>query len=580
MAETNTPTTITIGDTIVVKDLADKLGVKISQVMGELIKKGVMATLTETIDFATAVAAAEALGFKLEKAASTSKITKNKSDDTGADSRPPIIAVMGHVDHGKTSLLDAIRKTDVVAGEAGGITQHLSAYQITYKQRPITFIDTPGHEAFAVLREHGAHLTDVAIIVVAADDGVKPQTVEAIKFAQKAGVKMVIAITKIDKPDTDINRVKTELAAQNLNPEEWGGDTVVVEVSAKAGTNLDKLLDLVLLVADIEELKARNDGPAEGMVIESHMATGQGTVATLLVQHGQLKVGDFITAGSTYAKVRRLESTDGKQIAVAGPSYPAVAAGWKALPQLGDRFEVVADEKTAKTATANKKSPARSVKSIVKATSDGDTKLKKLPLVIKSDVQGSLDSILQSFNEIKDDEVAIDIVATGVGDITESDIYLAESSGAQIIGFNVNLSVMIKQLAERAGVKVGMYKVIYELLDDVKVSLSGLLEPEVKEVTVGELDVQGVFMISQKSLICGGQVAKGVIKPELFVRWLKDEPIEIGKVINVQKEQQDAKDVKQGEMCGLSIETKHKANVKVGDRLEFFTRETSTRTLA
>ncbi len=577
--------TVTIAESITVKDLADKLEVKVTDLIGQLMKQGVMATINERVDFTTAKAVADALGVKLMPEAD--KPYERSPAPTGKGKpRPPVVAMMGHVDHGKTTLLDAIRKTAVAAGEAGGITQHLTAYQIEYKGRKLTFLDTPGHEAFSLLREHGAHLTDVALIVVAADDGVKPQTTEAIKFAQKAGVKLVVAITKIDKPGADLNRLKQQLSELGLTPEEWSGETVMIEVSAKTKQNLDKLLDLVLLVADIEELRASPTGPAAGMVIEAHMDRGKGSVATLLVEQGQLEPGDYLVSGATYGRVRRLDSTDGQVLTQAGPSTPVAVAGWKGLPEPGRAFKAVDSEKLAKTeaqAEARLQRPQSAAKTIGSAPLDeaiAASKVKQLPLVIKADVQGSLDTIIKSLAAIGNQEAEIKIISQGVGPITEREVHLATSGDALIVGFNVNLPAQIKQLAAKAKVPVRIYKIIYELIDELKTELESRLEPETIEKIAGRLEVKGVFRITRNNLICGGVVKTGKIGKDLAVKWISGkETREIGTLSNVQKGQTDAKEVVAGEMCGLNIETRDKSNVKVGDELEFLSRETRAKKL-
>ncbi len=573
-------TKVKISEVITVKDLAAALDVKVSQLITQLMKQGVMAAMTQTIDFNTAAQAAEALGIQVEPAGvdlvkvSHTKIAASKQGEI----RPPVVAVMGHVDHGKTSILDVIRHTNVVSKEAGGITQHLSAYQIDYKGHLVTFIDTPGHEAFSILREHGAYLTDIALLVVAADDGVKPQTEEAIKFATKAGVRIIVAINKIDKPGVDINRVKQELAKAGLNPEEWGGDTVMVEVSAKTGEGIDKLMDLVLLVAELEDLKARGSGPAEGTVIESHLDSGKGPATTLLVAVGSLAVGDYIIAGKAIGKVRRLETTEGKALMSAAPATPVVVTGWKELPALGERFKVVESEKAARSQALL---AATEVKPISPTTAEtvGTTR-HELAIILKADAQGSLDSLSQSLSQFREGEVRLNIVAQSLGAVTESDVNLAKSTKATVIGFNITLSVQLKQLAAREKVKIQIYKIIYELLDDIKATLSAMLAPETIETTQAKLEVKGIFKVSANTLVCGGLVKEGKLTAGLLTRWLhSDKSEEIGSVTSVQKNQQDIKEVVEGEMCGISIKTNRKIALQIGDRLEFFSRETRERSL-
>lgn len=592
--ETTAKTTVAIGETVSVSKFADELDLKVTEVIAELMKNGVMAGINDSIDFDTAAIVGGELGFDIQPSVKAKEPeekaeTKTVLAEGEGETRAPVIVVMGHVDHGKTSLLDAIRSSEVASGEAGGITQHVSAYQVTHKNRIMTLMDTPGHEAFSVLREHGAHLTDVAIIVVAADDGVQPQTIEAIDFARKAGVHMIVAINKIDKPGSDVNKIKKQLSDKGLIAEDYGGDVVMVEVSAKEHTNIDKLLDMVLLVADIEDLRARTDGPAEGMVIEAHMATGKGPVATLLVEHGSLKVGDYLVAGDAYGRVRSLDNYEGKHLESAGPSTPAQVSGWKIAPVFGDQFRVVASEKEAKVVVAarERRSSMKTTAAVKKishheklATAMAESSTAILPIVIKADVQGSLQSVIQSLESIGNEEVKIKVIAQGLGSITESDVSIANSGGAVIIGFNVLLPVRIKQLANRDHVDIKLYKVIYELIDDIRAKLNTLLKPEIIEELVGSIIVKGVFRVTKHQLICGGQVNKGKLKAGLIaVREVDGEKEEIGELKNVQKEQQIAKEIKEGEMCGLEIETKDKVSVKVDEVLEFIERTEKERTL-
>ncbi len=592
--DTKSEKVVHIGEAVSVSEFAQKLELKVTDVVSVLMKNGVMAGINDSIDFDTAVIIGSELGAsvtkeEVEKSEDKLVVKKTVLEAGEGDPRPPVIVVMGHVDHGKTSLLDAIRSSQVAKGEAGGITQHVSAYQVEHKGRKLTLMDTPGHEAFSVLREHGAHLTDVAIIVVAADDGVQPQTKEAIDFARKAGVHMVVAINKIDKPGSDVNRIKQQLNEVGLVAEEWGGDTVMVEVSAKTRENVDKLLDMVLLVADIEDLRARSIGLAEGMVIEAHMETGKGPVATLLVQHGNLEVGDYLVAGNAYGRVRRLEDYRGNQVISAGPSAPAQVSGWKVAPVFGDQFYEVASEKESRADVAERqrKTQMHTTAAVKKITNRekldsalAESHTTQLPIVLKADVQGSLQAVIQSLESIGNDEVKVKIIAQGLGSITESDVSIASSGGAIIIGFNVLLPVRIKQLAGRDNVDVKLYKVIYELLDDVREKLNALLAPEIIEELHGGLIVKGIFRTSKQQLIIGGQVNKGRIKPGLIAVYEEDdEKKEIGTVKNVQKEQQATKEVKEGEMCGIEIETHEKLNLKVDDTLEFIERTEKERSL-
>jgi len=584
--------TIEIEDMITVGTLAEKLMLPATRLIGELMKNGVMATINERIDFDTAQIIVGELGLDIELTKKVEEIAgkpkeKHRSDKEGAVSRPPVVAVMGHVDHGKTSLLDAIRGAQVAKGEAGGITQHISAYQIVHNDRPITFLDTPGHEAFAAIREHGAHLTDIAIIVVAADDGIKPQTIEAIRFARKADVKIVIAINKIDKEGADPNRVKQQLSEQGLLIEEWGGDTVVVEVSAKEKQGIDKLLDMILLVADVEELRAIATGPASGLIIEAHIEQGRGPVAHALIEEGELRQGNFVVSGTTYAKVRTLSSTDGTDLKVATPAMPVVITGFKTLPEFGNEFVVVNTEKEARQQTEQ----AQSQKKLKSHSADINSseliriinranKLQELAVLIRADVQGSLTSVIDSLKSLDTEEVAVRIVSSGVGNVTENDIHTASSSGSIIYGFNISIPTNIKRLAARDKVEIRVFRVIYELIDDAKTELSKLLVPEVKETELGRLIVRAVFNTTKTDIICGGEVTKGKLLVPALARITRgDEKIADVEVVNLKRGPQDVKEVLEGEMCGISLRTSEKIDLQEGDKIELFTRETISRTL-
>lgn len=584
---------LTIADSITVGELAEVLNLPVTTLIGELFKNGIAATINQRIDFETATIIVEELGLDVElqkrdTSAETPERRVHQLSDKAVD-RSPIVAVMGHVDHGKTSLLDAILGQKVVDGEAGGITQHISAYQTIRANRSITLLDTPGHEAFAALRQHGAALTDVVIIVVAADDGVKPQTVEAIRFARSANAKIVVAINKIDKDTANPQLVKTQLATEhNLNPEEWGGDTVMVEVSAKTGQGIDKLLDLVLLVADVEELKADIDVPAQGLVIESHMETGRGAVVGLLVEQGMLRPGMFMVAGTAYGKVRTLQDFAGKTIKEAGPSTPVTVSGFKELPQFGDTFLIVKSEKEARAATVEARLEKERNAASTNVTSGDLLKMmtqqheaEDFNVIVKADVQGSLTSVIDSLRLIETGgQVALHIIGSGVGSITENDIRLAANDKTVIYGFNVDLPPAVKRLATRERTEVRLYKVIYELLDDAKNSMEALLAPEVVETQLGTLEIKGVFRTLKDQVIAGGLVKSGKIVKDVRVRAKRGEEI-IGEadVTSVQRQQQEAKEVFEGEMCGLSLKTDRKLQLEEGDILEFFTRELVTRTL-
>ncbi|HUC89927.1 MAG TPA: translation initiation factor IF-2 [Patescibacteria group bacterium] len=585
--------TIEIEDMITVGALAEKLSLPVTRLISELFKNGVMATVNERIDFDTAQIIVEELGLddvqlakKIQEVVSPTR-EKRREHGENAATRPPVVAVMGHVDHGKTSLLDAIRGAQVAKGEAGGITQHISAYQIKHNERAITFLDTPGHEAFAAIREHGAHLTDIAIIVVAADDGIKPQTLEAIRFARKAGVKIIVAINKIDKPGADANRVKQQLAEQQLVVEEWGGDTVVVEVSAKTKQGIDNLLDMILLVADVENFQADADVPATGLVIEAHVAQGRGPVANALVEEGVLKQGDFVVAGTTYAKIKTLESTSGETIKTAGPSTPVVIGGFKTLPEFGDEFRVVANEKVARNEAEHALLQKQGKSSNENMTSgeliriiNRNNKIQEFNVIVRADVQGSLTSVVDSLKALDTDEVAVRVVSSGVGSITDNDVHTASSSNAIIYGFNVITPTPVKRLASRDKVDIRLYNIIYELIDDVKEGLSNLLTPEVVETDLGRLVVRGIFKTTKTEIICGGEVTKGRLIVPALARVMRDnEQLAEVEVTNLKRGPQDVKEVLEGEMCGMGLHTETRLELKDGDRIELFTRETIMRKL-
>lgn len=586
---------IEIDSMVTVGALAEKLELPVTKLIGELFKNGMMVTVNEKIDIDTAQIIAGELSLDVTLVGKTEESAKPKrqktSDDPNASTRPPVIAVMGHVDHGKTSLLDKIRNAHVAKGESGGITQHISAYQVTHPtsdgDRTITFLDTPGHEAFAALREHGAYLTDLVIIVVAADDGIKPQTLEAIRFARKAGVKMLVAANKMDKEGADINRLKQQLAENEMMPEDWGGDTVIVPVSAKTGDGIKDLLDMVLLMADVEDLRAVSDGPARGLVIEAHMEQGMGPTAVVLVEQGTLRQGDFVVAGDVYAKVRTLNTPEGKATTQAGPSTPVIVSGFKALPEFGTPFDVVADERIARTRSAEATGHAQSRGKLSGATA-GDllkamtrtTELQELTVIVKADVQGSLTSVIDSLKTLDTEEVAIKVVGSGVGSFTENDLYLAATSGAILYGFHVELPSALRQLAARDNLKVRTYKVIYELLDDAKEELSSLLAPEVVVTDLGRLKVKQVFKSSKSETICGGEVTKGHLLVPSYVKVFRDKEL-IGEVeaIRLQRGPQETKEVLEGELCGVSLKTENRLQLEEGDSLEFFTRELKERSL-
>ena len=585
MAE-NQDKVIQIAGSITVDELANALGLSVTFLIGELFKQGIVATINQRLDFDTASIIIEELELKnvrLERkntSTKTSDLRRELSDK--AVVRPPVVAVMGHVDHGKTTLLDTLLHKKTVEGEAGGITQHISAYQLKHNERLITFLDTPGHEAFAAIRQHGAMLTDIVVIVVAADDGVKPQTVEAIKFAQSANAKIIVAINKIDREGADIPRTMADLAQHGLNPEEWGGDITMVPISAKRGDNLEKLLDLILLTADIEELKADVQIPSEGLVIESHMEVGKGSVVNLLVTGGELKTGKFIVAGSAYGKIRTMLDFRGKPKGKATPSTPVTVTGFKELPNFGDKFIEVKDEKSArKMALLNaqnlvEESASANVTSsdLLRMMNNADN-AKGFNVIIKGDVLGSVTSVVDSLKMIDTKgEVMLNIVSSGVGDITENDIYMAEGDNTVVYGFNVNVPTNIVKLAARDGVEIRNYKIIYELLDDAKTSMENLLDAEIVETEMGEMKIKGVFRTERTAIIAGGEVLTGLVKKGLMGRVYHEKEL-IGEVEvdSVQKEKMDVNELVAGETGGIAFKLEKKLVIEVNDRVKFFTRE-------
>ena len=584
--------TIQIAGSITVDELATALGLSVTELIGTLFKNGIVATINQRLDFETASIIIDELGLKnvkLERkntATRTSDIRRELSDK--ATVRPPVVAVMGHVDHGKTTLLDTLLHKKTVEGEAGGITQHISAYQLKYNDRLITFLDTPGHEAFAAIRQHGAMLTDIVVIVVAADDGVKPQTVEAINFAKSANAKIIVAINKIDREGADIDRTKADLSQHGLQPEEWGGDITMVPISAKMDQNLDQLLDMILLTADIEELKADVDIPAEGLVIESHMEVGRGSVVNLLVTGGELKAGDFIVAGSSYGKIRTMLDWQGKPKGKALPSTPVTVTGFKDLPNFGDRFIEVSDEKTARKMALLNAEQIASESASANVTSTDLLRMmnvadnsKVMNVIVKGDVLGSVTSVVDSLKMIDTrGEITLNIVSSGVGDINENDVYMAAGGNTVIYGFNVNVPLNISKMAARDGVPIRNYKVIYELLDDAKYEMENLLDAEIIEEDKGELKVLGVFRTEKSNIIAGGEVLTGNVKSGYLVRIVRDKKyLGEAEVTSVQKEKMDVAELVAGETGGLALKTSQRIELAVGDRLKFFTREEKKRTL-
>ena len=575
---------ITIPETITVKDFAAELKKTTAEVIKKLLGYGVMATINNDIDFDTASLIADEFGVKVNKKETITEedILFDDSEDREEDlmPRPPVIVVMGHVDHGKTSLLDAVKKTNVIEGEAGGITQHIGAYKVKVNDREITFLDTPGHEAFTAMRARGAQITDIAILVVAANDGVMPQTVEAINHAKSAGIPIIVAINKMDLPDANIEKVKQELMAYELVPEEWGGDTIFVPISAKQHQNIDQLLEMVLLEADMLELKANPNKQAKGVVIEARLDKSKGAIASMLVQRGTLDVGDTIVVGSSIGRIRSMTDEKGKKVKKAGPSTPVEIMGLTEVPQAGDIFYEVKDEKTAKHLIEKRKRQERekTINAMSKVTLDnlfsqmeaGD--LKVLNLIVKADVQGSVEAIKQSMEKLSNEEVRVKVIHAAAGAVTESDVTLAKVSNAIIIAFNVRPMPTAKDMAEKEEVEIKQYSVIYQAIDDVESAMKGMLAPKYEEHIIGNAEVRQTFKISNVGTIAGAYVLDGKLERNAGVRVLRDNVvIHDGKLASLKRFKDDAKEVSKGYECGIQIEKYN--DIKEGDIIEAYIME-------
>ncbi|WP_029453044.1 translation initiation factor IF-2 [Clostridium algidicarnis] len=571
---------IEIGNNITVKDFAEKIDKPIVEVIKALIFSGVMAAINQEIDFKTAEKAAEKLDITLVlKEEELEKLEEvNIEEDTEAEKRPPIVTVMGHVDHGKTSLLDAIRKAKVTENEAGGITQHIGAYTVEVSGEKITFLDTPGHEAFTAMRSRGAQVTDVVILVVAADDGIMPQTKEAINHCKAANVPMVVAINKMDKPSANLDKVKQELSDHGLVPEEWGGDTICVPVSARSKEGIDTLLEMVLLSSEILELKANSKRKAIGTVIEGQLDKGRGPVATLLVQNGTLNVGDAILVGSTYGRIRAMFDDKGKNIKSAGPSIPVEILGLSEVPSAGDRFHEVKDEKTARNMAQTRKDKDKekylqanhrvSLEDLYSQIQEG--KIKELGVIVKADMQGSVEAIKQSLEKLSSETVKVRVLHGAVGAITETDISLAAASNALVIGFNVRPDGNAITLAEKEDVDIKTYRIIYDAIEDIRTAMIGMLEPEYKEVVLGKAEIRQIYKVSNLGTIAGCYVTEGKITRSSDVRIIRDGIVIFeSKLASLKRFKDDAKEVNTGYECGLSIEKYN--DLKEGDIIEAFT---------
>ncbi len=570
--------TIEIPETITVKEFSEKLGVPATALIKNLMAAGIMAAINTSIDHDAAKMVAEKLGFSVVAPGRTDGAPAQEEADPPEKlvPRPPVVTVMGHVDHGKTTLLDKIRHTRVVEQEAGGITQHIGAYQVSVDGRTITFIDTPGHEAFTAMRSRGAQVTDIAVLVVAADDGVMPQTIEALNHAKAAGVPIIVAINKIDRPGANPDRVKQQLAEHGLVPEDWGGDTVCVPISALRGEGIDELLEMILLVADLRELKANPDRPARGTIIEAELDRNRGPVATVLVQSGTLRVGDAIVAGAAAGKVRAMFDDAGRSVQEAGPSRPVRVLGLSDVPAAGDVMEVVADERIARELAEQRKAQRQAeaqragrlrLNELFSRLKEGE--VKDLNLIVKADVHGSVEALRQALEKLSDDKVRVNVIHGATGGITESDVHLAAASDAIIIGFNVRPDSMARRAAERENVDIRLYRIIYEAIDDVKAAMQGLLEPTYQEVVVGRAEVRQTFRVPDVGVVAGCFVTEGKITRGAQIRLLRDHVVvHEGRIASLKRFKEDVREVAEGYECGIGLERYQ--DIKEGDIIEAF----------
>ena len=573
--------TITVGEEITVGDLAAKLKMTAAEVIKKLFSYGIMAGINENVDFDTASIVAGELGAKVEKEVVVTiedRIIDDSEDvDENLETRSPVVCVMGHVDHGKTSILDAIRNTSVTAGESGGITQHIGAYRVTSDGNDITFLDTPGHAAFTAMRARGAMATDIAVLVVAADDGIMPQTIEAINHAKAAEVSIIVAINKMDKPEANPDRIMQQLTEYNLVPEEWGGDTICVPVSAKTGKGIDNLLESVLLIAEMRELKANPNRAAKGVVIEARLDKGKGPIATLLVQNGTLKNGDIIVAGTAVGRVRVMTDDKGKKVKAAGPSVPVEVMGLAETPQAGDQFDAVSDERLARELVEERKQKAKEAQfsAVQRVTLDtlfstiADGEKKDLNIVVKADVQGSVEAIKQNLEKLSNDEVRVKVIHGGVGAIVESDVMLAAASNAIIVGFHVRPDPTAVAHAERDHVEMRMYRVIYDCIEDVEAAMKGMLAPKFRDVELGRVSVRRVFKLSSVGTIAGSYVQSGKVTRNCKVRVVRDGiVIAEDDIASLKREKDDAREVQAGYECGIGLAKFN--DIHEGDILEAY----------
>ena len=572
---------ITVPEEITVGDLAKLLRMTATEVIKKLMSLGVMATVNEVIDYDTAEIVATELGAKVEKEVHVTieerLIETDEDPEESLQERCPVVVVMGHVDHGKTSILDRIRNAHVTDTEAGGITQHIGAYQVEYQGKKITFLDTPGHEAFTAMRARGANVTDIAILVVAADDGIMPQTIESINHAKAAGVSIIVAINKMDKEGADPDRVKQQLTEQSLVVEEWGGDVIAVPVSAKTGMGIDELLENILLVAEVKELKANPDRLARGTVVEARLDKGKGPVATLLVQNGTLKSGDVIIAGTSVGRIRTMTNDKGRSIKEAGPSTPVEITGLGEVPSAGDVFNAVADEKLARELVEQRKHEAKEelFQQHQKVTLDNlfsqiaEGEMKELPIIVKADVQGSVEAVKQSLEKLSNDEVRVKVIHGGVGAVSESDVMLANASNAIIVGFNVRPDPVAKQNAEQSGVDIRLYRIIYDAIEEITDAMKGMLAPKYREVETARIEVRQVYKISNVGTVAGSYVLDGKVGRNNEIRVVRDGiVIAEDKMSSLKRFKDDAKEVAAGFECGITLEKF--TDIKEGDIFEAF----------
>lgn len=574
---------VMIPDNIIVSELAARLKVTATEVIKRLMLLGVMASINEEIDFDTASLVAEELGAKVEKEVIVTieeRLIEEVDESEDTEERCPVVCVMGHVDHGKTSILDKIRHAHVTAGEAGGITQHIGAYQVIHEGRPITFLDTPGHEAFTAMRARGANITDIAILVVAADDGIMPQTVESISHAKAAGVSVIVAINKMDKESANPDRVKEELTKYDMVCEDWGGDVICVPVSAKTGEGIDDLLENVLLVAEMQELKANSTRRAKGTVVEARLDKGRGPIATVLVQNGTLHTGDVIIAGTAVGRVRVMTNDKGKVVDSAGPSVPVEITGMAEVPEAGDTFNAVEDERLARTLVEQRKHEAKQAKfgEYHKVTLDNlfsqieEGEMKELAIVVKADVQGSVEAVKQSLEKLSNDEVRVSVIHGGVGGIKESDVMLASASNAIIIGFNVRPDLIAEETASRDKVEIRTYRVIYDAIEDVETAMKGMLDPKFREVVMGRIEVRQVYKISNVGAVAGAYVLNGKVTRQCQIRIVRDGVvIAEDKMSSLKRFKDDVKEVTESYECGITLEKFR--DFKEGDIFEAFIME-------